>query len=109
MANAELIVRGVAIVIGLLFGATGTFILLAPLGDLGDGAVWMDGRWVGIAGLAFILGGLGAIVSCGIAGGVALEDDKAFGSLAAGVSSVALWAFVLVSAVSGVRRLARRR
>src|SRR5438094_6283078 len=65
--NPELVVRGAAIAIGLLFGAIGTMVILATLGVFGHGAVSVDARWIGIvAGLAFILGGLGAIVTYGI-------------------------------------------
>jgi hypothetical protein len=75
MANPEALVRGAAIVVGLLFGALGFFVTLMALGVFGGG--WASGAtptWVGLAvGLVFILGGLAVIVDYGIAGGSALD------------------------------------
>ena len=75
MANPEALVRGAAIVVGLLFGALGLFVTLMALGVFGGG--WASGAtptWVGLAvGLAFTLGGLAVIVDYGIAGGSALD------------------------------------
>jgi hypothetical protein len=81
VVNPELLVRGAAIVIGLLFGAIGTFVVLAVLGVVGDGWISADTRWVGVlAGLTFILGGLAVIVGYGIAGGARLDDDATMGT-----------------------------
>ena len=78
--NPELVVRGAAVVIGVLFGVVGTGFMLAGLGVLGDGAGSFGATWISIvAGLGFIFGGLGAIVTYGIAGGARLEDDAALG------------------------------
>jgi len=75
MANPETLVRGAAIVIGLLFGGLGLFVTMLALGLLGGG--WASGAaptWVGLAvGLVFTLGGLAVIVDYGIAGGSALD------------------------------------
>jgi hypothetical protein len=144
VVNPELLVRGAAIVIGLLFGAIGTTAMLASLGVFGDGRMSIETSWVGVvAGLAFVFGGLAVIVGYGVAGGTGLEDDVAMGTgrrvrvvqylLALGVTvslamiatwaafgsgaprvasqigSVALWLFVGVLAITGVRRLIRRR
>jgi hypothetical protein len=81
VVNPELLVRGAAIVIGLLFGAIGTIVVLTTLGVFGD-ARRVDGTpWVGLAaGLTFILGGLAVIVGYGVAGGAGLEDDVAMGT-----------------------------
>ena len=69
MANPEALVRGAAIVVGLLFGALGLFVTLMALGVFGGG--WTSGAtptWVGLAvGLVFTLGGLAVIVDYGIA------------------------------------------
>src|SRR5256885_15667658 len=74
MANPEALVRGAAIVVGLLFGGLGLFVTLMALGVFGGG--WASGAtptWVGLAvGLVFTLGGLAGIVDYGIAGGSAL-------------------------------------
>jgi hypothetical protein len=81
MVNPELLVRGAAIAIGLLFGVIGTLVMLTTLGVFGDGWVSQDTRWVGVvAGLTFVLGGLAVIVGYGIAGGAALEDDAQMGT-----------------------------
>src|SRR5438132_13952489 len=75
MANPEALVRGAAIVVGLLFGALGLFVTLMALGVFGGG--WASGAtptWVGLAvGLVFTLRGLAVIVDYGIAGGSALD------------------------------------
>lgn len=75
MANPEMLMRGAAIVVGLLFGALGLFVTLMALGVFGGG--WASGAtpaWVGLAvGLVFTLGGLAVIVGYGIAGGAALD------------------------------------
>ena len=144
MVNPELLVRGGAIVIGLLFGAIGTTAMLASLGVFGNASMSAGASWVGlVAGLTFIFGGLAVIVGYGIAGGAGLEDDAAVGTgrtvrvvqfllslgiavslamiatwaafasggrgLASSAGSAALWLFVGVLAVTGSRRLRRRR
>jgi hypothetical protein len=83
MANPEALVRGAAIVVGLLFGALGLFVTLMALGVFGGG--WASGAtptWVGLAvGLAFTLGGLAVIVDYGIAGGSALDAAEVPGGV----------------------------
>jgi hypothetical protein len=143
VVNPELLVRGAAIVIGMLFGALGTTAMLASLGVF-DGSMSRGPSWVGVvAGLAFVFGGLALIVGYGVAGGAALEDDVAMGTarrvrviqyllglgvavslamiatwaalgsnargVSSGVASAALWLFVIVLAVTGVRQLMGRR
>jgi len=80
VVNPELLVRGAAIAIGLCFGAIGTTVMLATLGVFGDGGMSMEARFIGIvSGLAFIFGGLAAIVGYGIAGGAGFENDARMG------------------------------
>src|SRR5207245_10853284 len=75
MANPEALVRGAAIVVGLLLGGLGLFVTLVALGVFGGG--WASGAtptWAGLAvGLVFTLGGLAVIVDYGIAGAPALD------------------------------------
>jgi len=73
---------GAAIVIGVFFGAMGTFVLLQALGTFGPARL-SDGTppWVGVvAGLLFLLGGLAVIVGHGIAGGVGPDGDLPAGT-----------------------------
>jgi len=78
VVNAELWVRGAAIVIGILFGALGTAAMLASLGVFSGESTTAAPSWVGVvAGLTFVFGGLAIIVGYGVAGGAALEDDVA--------------------------------
>jgi len=77
VANRNQLSPGGAIVMGVFFGAMGTFIVLLALGTFGDPHL-SDGTppWVGVAaGLAFLLGGLAVIVGYGVAGGIAPDGD----------------------------------
>jgi hypothetical protein len=82
VADRNQLSPGGAIVIGVFFGAMGTFIVLLALGTFGDPHL-SDGTppWVGVAaGMAFLLGGLAIIVGYGVAGGVAPDGDLPAGT-----------------------------
>jgi hypothetical protein len=73
---------GAAIVIGVFFGAMGTFVMLLALGTFGPARL-SDGTppWVGVVGgLLFLLGGLAVIVGHGIAGGMGPDGDLRAGT-----------------------------
>ena len=82
MGDRNQLSPGAAILIGVFFGAMGTFVLLLALGTFGPARL-SDGTppWVGVAaGLLFLLGGLAVIVGHGIAGGVGPGGDLPAGT-----------------------------
>jgi hypothetical protein len=113
---------GAAIVIGVFFGAMGTFVVLLALGTFGPARL-SDGTppWVGVVGgLLFLLGGLAVIVGHGIAGGVGPDGDLpvgtpfvvrlvqyALGRTLFGIGAVLTWVFMAVMLVVSVKRLRR--
>jgi len=112
---------GAAIVIGVFFGAMGTFVLLQALGTFGPARL-SDGTppWVGVvAGLLFLLGGLAVIVGHGIAGGVGPDGDLPAGTpfggrvvqYVLGVAIIAMLASIAswVAFGSGSRHFSRQR
>jgi hypothetical protein len=66
-----------AVVVGLLCGLMGLFVVLLALGTFGEPPM-SDGtpQWVGVlTGLLFVLAGLAVIVGSGVAGGVGPDGD----------------------------------
>ncbi len=92
MANPEALVRGAAIVVGLLFGALGLFVTLMALGAFGGG--WASGATPTCLAMFVTWAAFGAAARTP--------------STAAAVGSVLLWLFVAVMGVIGLRRLLRR-
>jgi hypothetical protein len=77
MADRDQLSPEGAVVIGLLCGLMGLFVVLLALGTFGEPRM-SDGTpaWVGVlAGLSFVLAGLAVIVGYGVAGGVGPDGD----------------------------------